>query len=504
MSRLIFIISLVIFASFVFSLEVQPLAFEKEVSPGEKIVIPLKISSEVDQKVSLTLLKYTQQEDGKHEFVEYEESRDSVSNWFAFPKEVFLRAYYSANISVEVKVPYTAKGTYVSVIMVEPEEEGAVTGITIKVRFAVLIVLRVSAPGLRQSYEIEDFEIIPDENKEPVLTVKFHNNSPLDYFASLDAAIRGPDGRTVEKVHLETGQSSSRGIAQTWLIPDARVVFSEKISKILSSGKYKVHLYVNYGDRQRIVTKSFQIDREQFNLPEPKELYLLFERPDINLHLKPRSVKTELVSVTNKGKEPVDVSVALSEIRSNYENSLLPWTTLRGKEEFSLSPGKSSKTVLTFKVPADAQEGAYYGKLVYTASKDATPIISRDFLLSLIIGEPTISATLLSFDIEKGEDQEILLSALLENNGEVHLANLKGTYEIFKPGEIVPVFSGELEPSREGWILPEEKVIMAAILEGILEEGNYILVLKVYDGEEFVMQSNKGFEIKNNIVGESE
>ena len=505
MSRLFFIISLAFLlgTSVAFSLEVQPLAFQKEVNPGDKILIPLKISSEVDQKISLKLLKYTQREDGKQEFVEYEDSRDSVLNWFAFPNTIFLRAYSSANIAVEVKIPYTARGTYVSVIMVEPEEEGAVTGITIKIRFAILIVLRVSAPGLRQTYEIEDFDIVPDENKEPVVTVKFHNNSLLDYFASIDAAIRDPNGRTVEKVHLNTGQSLNRGIAQTWLVPDANVIFSAKVSKILSSGKYKVHLYVNYGDRQRIVTKSFQIDRELFKLPEPKELYLLFGKPYISLHLKPRSVKTELVSVTNKGGEPVDVSVKLSDIKSNFKNSLLPWTTLRGKEEFLLSPGKSSKTVLTFKVPADAEEGAYYGKLVYTASKDATPIISRDFLLSLIVGKPTVSATLLSVDVERGEDQEIFLSALLKNDGEVHLAKINGTYEIFEPGEIVPTFSGELEASREGWILPEEKIIMATTLDGIPEEGTYILALKIYDDKELVMQASTELAFKNSTTEEN-
>ncbi|AKI97501.1 hypothetical protein [Kosmotoga pacifica] len=507
MTRLFFLFSfalIIIGSSIAYSLEVIPLVFQQEVNPGDSISIPVRLSSEIDQKVSLTLLKYIQREDGKQEFVEYEDTRSSVAKWFSFPDMVFLRAYVPTNIRVNVNIPYTAKGTYVSVIMVEPEEVGGVLGISIKIRFAILIVLRVSAPGLRQTYEIDEFEIVPGEEKEPVVTVKFHNNSLLDYFASIDASIRDPNGRTVEKLHLETGQSINRGLAQTWLIPDSKVTFSAKASKILVSGKYKVHLYINYGDRQRIVTKSFQIDREMFSMPEPKELYLLFDKPYVSLHLNPRSVKTELVSVTNKGGEPVDVNVDLLDISSNFENSLLSWVAVRGKDKFKLSPNKTSRTVLTFKVPSDAKEGAYYGKLVYTASKEATPIISRELLLSVVIGKPTVSATLLGIGLERDEEKEMLLSVLLKNDGKVHFSELSGTFEMIKPGEIVSTLSGELEPSREGWILPEEKIIMTSILKSILEAGNYALILKIYDAEELILQVSAEISIGNEKVEKNE
>lgn len=480
----------IIFAVPIFSISITPLVIELEGKPGDTIQSMFRIIGENDGGiVSVSVHKGWQDEEGMLDFsTEETYERNDIPNWFEIKSEVSINPYQVYDLPFTVNIPFTAKGTHAAVVLVEPDTIEAAQSLMVQIRFVLLVIIRVRTSGQRTSFEVDELDFKVNELKDQLsLEVNFENDSLMDYFISMDASIRDSNGRIVERLHMFSQQERDMGNSYTWLLPGSKIYFRRNISKIYAPGEYKIHLFINFGGKQRIVTKVLSITAEEFGFPEPKDLLLTFEHPYLGLDLKAKSVKTQLVQVKNMGKESVNVSVEQADLKENYERSLIPWIKMRGLQYFELGSGRSNRLAITFTIPKDVEEGSYYGKLVYTASDEATSIISKDFILGVTIGEPTLSATAIDFQSEL-IDNENLITLLLYNDGNTHFSDLKGNFSIVEKLSGETISSGLLEPSREEWIFPGDTVSLFGNFEGELPPNDYLVLFKIFTGNDLLIQ----------------
>lgn len=496
--KAIFILSILfIFGISAFSISVSPMVIEIEARPGDTIEDDLLIvAEEQGGPLALNVFKPVQTSDGALDYLSIEQcEQGDTPYWFTIDPEILLAPYQYITVPFSIKVPFTAKGTNVAAIMLEPDSIQAAQSLKVKVRFAILIIIRVQTSGLRETYNIKDFGFTPDEDGQPSMAVTFENDSLTDYFTNIDASIRDSDGKPVERVRLITKQSEAMGNISTWLLPGSEIVFKKELSNIFSPGDYKVHLFINFGGRQRIVSSVLTIEKEKYNFPEQEELYMIFDKPNISLSLMPRSVKTQVIEVTNKGSEAVDIIIQPAEVRENYKRSLLDWVSFRGTPNFNLKPERSNRMAITFSIPEGTEPGGYYGKLVYTASKDATPLVSKEVILGVTVGEPTLAATFLDIATEVGES-ESLITLLIKNTCNIHFENLKGTFRLINMNLGIQVAAGSLEPSRSNWVFPADTVSMFGNIIKKIEPANYLLEYEIWEGNKNIIRSSAMFVIE--------
>ena len=96
-----------------------------------------------------------------------------VSSWITL-ENYQVRVLPGAETAVKgtIQVPFSAGGTYVVVIMVEPQTQVAQQGITFRVRYAIRLNIRVNRPGLIPTCELTRFELVRGEEGEPVIRAR--------------------------------------------------------------------------------------------------------------------------------------------------------------------------------------------------------------------------------------------------------------------------------------------------------------------------------------------
>ncbi|TYB82719.1 MAG: hypothetical protein FXF54_13775 [Kosmotoga sp.] len=490
-----FCIFLFLVVSTVSALTVSPLTFKKDVNPGDNVRFTVQIVSAVDDTISIGIENYIHTEEGKAEVKPFDENTQNLKNWVDIPSEINVKARITTNLNFTVNIPLSARGTYVFAVVLEPGSTGQYQNIYFKARFAVIVLLRVQAPGLRTSYEIEEFEIVPDDNKQPMLKVKLKNNSKMDYFTIIDASVRDSERKPLEKIRLINQQVLELGRPETWILPGESIIFTGKIEEIRLPGQYYVHLFVTYDDRQRILTKTFDVEKENYLFSTPEELLLHFDNPNLVVELTPRSIKTEVIRVLNKGDKTINVELTLEDIRKNYINSMLSWINMRSENYFELASGRSAASVVTINVPQETENGAYYAKLKYTAFDGLKEISQKDFLLCALVGRVTPAATLIEAIVNNIE-YEYTSSVLIKNTGKMHISELTGTLSLYKAGSFLPSLSFALEPSHDGWILPGDSIMMVGTQTGDISDGEYTCVVEIKSGDTTVVQHSFELSIK--------
>ncbi|HRW92573.1 MAG TPA: hypothetical protein P5560_06470 [Thermotogota bacterium] len=464
------------FSSLLFAIGVEPLSVDIAGEPGSVATFNLTLSPEdQDVPVLLSLFQPFQEESGSIAYQKVDAETYPPIDWVKLPSAtVTVRANERLDVPIEVDIPFGTKGTYIVTLMVEPQTTSTSGMIVFRIRYAIRITIRVSAAGLRETATVERFEIVPDDRGEPTILVKLLNDSRLDYLASMNVSVRDSRGRLLERVPLLSEASVSSGRDSTRMYPGAAVFFLGKPEKILSPDLYKLQILARYNETQRIYSEEFQVSASEFVFPEARDLYLMFKEQNIQLDLKPRSVKTQIIEVENQSAEAVQVKVHQEDVIPNDPNSIGDWLTIRGQSEFELVPGRSNRLVATLKIPDAAKDGTYYSKIVYTAYKEQEPQVTKSVLLAVVIGsqQKEVQFTSLSFDaMPSGQG----LSTLFQNVGSIHISDCTAELGILNPVDKTMVSTAQLELSRSGWIFPGESFDLFGSPLPRLEPGEYLV-----------------------------
>ncbi len=480
-----YILSIVflLFTTFSFAqITVSPLSVEKDVRAGDEFVATINvIGGNTTQNVNIELYQMSQDFGGNFDYVEATPDNFLYSNWIEFPNSITVSPRSTTPVEVGVNIPSNAPfGTYNFILMITPEVETTGT-IGIIIRYAIRITVHVQGTVIT-SVEVEDVKVVPDEEGKPVIEATIANGSSYDLILSIEAILRDKSGRMIERLPLKSTYMEKNNITTQRVLRGNKVVFSGKPTYLLAPGDYKVNLFVNYSNRQRVFTYDINVPEEGFNFIPPTELALILDINEFSYELYPGAVKTFVVNLQNMSNQNVTVQVGGEEFASlPKDKSLLSWITLRSPSSFTVNAQRTSRIILSINVPKEVENSAYYGKIVLNAYDESGEFLSKKKVnVETVIGEVNYDVALVSSNYEKIEGIGIF-SALIKNTGERYIIP-KGSLSILdNNGVSIGVY--DLLSSSQEWLVPSQETMLIGEVP-ILEENGYRYILTIYNNEQ--------------------
>ncbi|MGY4687858.1 COG1470 family protein [Petrotoga sp. DB-2] len=472
-----------LFTTFSFAqITVSPLSVEKDVRAGEEFIATINvIGGNTTQNVNIELYQIIQNIDGNFDYVEATPDNFLYSNWIEFPNSITVSPRSTTPVDAVVSIPSNAPfGTYNFILMITPEVETSGT-IGIIIRYAIRITAHVQGTIITK-VEVEDVKVVPDEEGKPVIESTIANGSSYDLVISTEAILRDKSGRMIERLPLKSPYMENNNITAQRIIKGNKVVFSGKPKYLLAPGEYKVNLFVNYSNRQRVFTYDINVPEEGFNFTPPTELALILDNTEFSYELYPGAVKTFVINLQNMFNQNVTVQVGGEEFASlPKDRSLLSWITLRSPSSFTVNAQGTSRVILSINVPKEVENGAYYGKIVLNAYEESGEFLSQKKVnVETVIGEVNYNFELTSSNYEKIEGRGIF-SAMIKNTGERYIIP-KGSLSILdNDGVSIGVY--DFLPSSQEWLVPNQETMLIGEIP-ILEEEGYRYILTIYNNEQ--------------------
>jgi len=480
-----YIISIVflLFTTFSFAqITVSPLSVEKDVRAGENFVATINVyGGNTTQNVNIELYQLSQDLTGNFDFAKATPDTFLYSNWIEFPNSITVSPRSPTPIEVGVNIPSNAPfGTYNFILMITPEVETSGT-IGIIIRYAIRITVHVQGTVITR-VEVEDMKVVPNEEGKPLIEATIVNGSSYDLVVSTEAILRDQSGKMIERLPLKSPYMEKNNITAQRILKGNKVVFSGKPTYLLAPGDYKVNLFVNYSNRQRVVTYDINVPEEGFNFTPPTELALIVDNTEFSYKLYPGGVKTFVINLQNMSTQNVTVQVGGQEFSSlPKDRSLLSWITLRSPSSFTVNAQRTSRVTLSINVPKDVENGAYYGKIFLNAYDESGELLSQKKVnVETVIGEANYDVELVSSNYEKIDGSGIF-SVLIKNTGERYIIP-KGSLSVLdNDGVSIGVY--DLLPSTQEWLVPTQETMLIGEVP-ILEEDGYRYILTIYNNEQ--------------------
>ncbi|HXK98279.1 MAG TPA: hypothetical protein PK828_10525 [Limnochordia bacterium] len=371
---------------------VRPLILDLDLTPGDRAEFEITLTpGAAEEIVDLSFYQPIQLLDGSLNYLPADPAGFPAANWITLERNQ-VRVIPGAETSVKgtVQVPFSAGGTYVAVIMVEPQTPVAQQGITFRVRYAIRLNIRVNRPGLLTTCELTRFELVRGEDGQPVLKARLKNTSPWDYLVSGEITIRDDQRRLVERILIMAESLVGSNYTSVRLYPGYEVEMIGEITRKLTPGEYQLRGFFRYGDRGQIIhNEVIRVNEGDFNYPAADAIGVLTLEPQlIDLKLRPGKRRSQSIQIQSEVGDDAYIAVTLRDVRTEYPYSLLNWIELRNTEVL-LRARSSTRIPVTLAVPRDAVPGSYHGNLVFLTLDPETgkPVSEKVVPVSLVIGD---------------------------------------------------------------------------------------------------------------------
>ena len=488
LSAIILSFSLMILFSFtVKAIGVQPLTLDFSMSPGETEDFQLIFSSSgIAENVAISIYQCYQDYTGNLGYRLADQGSFPEMGWIELEENsVQVPGEGEVYLKGSIRVPFgTQPGSYIIILMVEPEPGKAGDGISLLVRYAVRLIVRVDGPVLRERGRINFLRLDKDENGEPLIIAGVENTSRLDYLAGVEVTIRDENRSLVERVTLRTifGVKNNRDL--TRLYPGSEVLFLGKPENYLFPGNYELRAVMSYGERGKAsFIDNIGILPGQFKEPARALNEFLSIKPEmIDFRLEPGQRLTETIEITNISRERVYIKTELLEIGED-NNSLLPWLRLYADERLVLMPRQSRKLLNILQLPLNVERGGYYALVNLKVFQDESMLnlLDEQFIpVCCLVGEDSSQEIKIKgFEFNNEGEQKFFLP--VKNTGQVHL----------KPAVKLTLWNNKEELMEEieldsadligGILFPGGEALYKGNLKKKLERGEYEALIEVKD-----------------------
>jgi len=479
---LILIFSVLFFLISFSQIGVTPLSVEKYVRPGETITETFYIlPGNTTQQVSIALFQLVQDFSGNFNYEEVDPDSFLYSSWIQYDNLVTVPAGTTTATEVKINIPMNAPfGTYNFILMITPQvETGGTIGIII--RYAIRITVHIQGTAIT-NISVENVEVIPDEEGRPKVQATVVNGSSYDLIVSMEAILRDQNNKMIERFPLKSEYMAKNNISSQRILKGNKVVFSGKPKYLLSAGDYKINLFVNYSNRQKVFTYDLTVPEEGFNFVPPTELALLLDNDEFSFELYPGAVKTFVVNLQNMSNQNVNVEVGARDFAGlPKDKSVLSWLTLRSQPSFSINSQRTSRTIISVNVPKEVEDGAYYGQIVFRACNQNEELLSEKTVnIETLIGDTIYDIDLVSTNYEIIENQGIF-SANVKNIGDRYIIS-RGTISIIdEKGVSIGIY--DLTPSNEEWLIPGQETLLIGEVPIITDE-NYRYIITLFNQDQ--------------------
>lgn len=478
---ILFFTSFLILLSFS-QITVSPLSSERTVRAGEQFTEIINVfGANTTQTVSIELYQLGQDITGNFNYVKADQSNFLYRNWVEFPNLVTVLPGASTPVEVNFSIPSNAPfGTYNFILMITPQvETGGTIGIII--RYAIRITVHIQGTAIT-NISVENVEVIPDEEGRPKVQATVVNGSSYDLIVSMEAILRDQNNKMIERFPLKSEYMAKNNISSQRILKGNKVVFSGKPKYLLSAGDYKINLFVNYSNRQKVFTYDLTVPEEGFNFVPPTELALLLDNDEFSFELYPGAVKTFVVNLQNMSNQNVNVEVGARDFAGlPKDKSVLSWLTLRSQPSFSINSQRTSRTIISVNVPKEVEDGAYYGQIVFRACNQNEELLSEKTVnIETLIGDTIYDIDLVSTNYEIIENQGIF-SANVKNIGDRYIIS-RGTISIIdEKGVSIGIY--DLTPSNEEWLIPGQETLLIGEVPIITDE-NYRYIITLFNQDQ--------------------
>ena len=479
---LIIIFSVLFFLISFSQISVTPLSVEKYVRPGETITETFYIlPGNTTQQVSIELFQLVQDFSGNFNYEEVDPDSFLYSSWIQYDNLVTVPAGTTTATEVKINIPMNAPfGTYNFILMFTPRVETS-GQLGIIIRYAIRLTIHVEGITITQ-IRIDDLEVVPNEERRPTVVTSILNDSSFDLIVSIEAVLRDQKGKIIERFPLKTQYMERNNLSAQRILKGNKVMFYGTPKYLLSPGDYKLNLFVNYSDRQKVFTFNITVPAEGFSFAPLEELALVLDQNEFSFTLYPGAVKSFVVGFQNLSNKNVTVKIGAKDFPgSDRKYSLISWLTSRSTETMVVYPQRPARAIMSISVPKDAQEGGYYGKIVLNVYDELENLLTqKEVNIELIIGKVEYDVELVSTNYEVVEGIGIF-SAVVKNIGSGYLIP-KGSLSIINSkGVSIGVY--DLVPSSEEWVVPEKEVLLLGEVPDLDISQDYSYILTIYNKE---------------------
>ncbi len=249
--------------SFAGEFAVSPMLIDMQGSPRESKEFSFTLFGKSNTNVRISFFDMNQLETGYMGFVESSvDNTEFIANWIELDNDRYrLREDESVQVNGIINIPARAAGSHQVAIMIEeevPEEERG--GISVKVRYAVVLTLSIDGRTKgRIQTSFEELTLVELEDGT-YMEGYFQNNSATDEWLFSEVQLRGEDKRLLERVQLKTQSAWQRADAGSRVFPGARVRVYGKVTKPIVGGEYNIMV------RNEFAGKSQPVYRDVFSL----------------------------------------------------------------------------------------------------------------------------------------------------------------------------------------------------------------------------------------------
>lgn len=347
---------------------VSPMLIDLEGVGRSSHEFSFNIFGKSDSNLKLELFDMSQLETGYMGFTESDlNNTENMANWVELSDTNFrVRNGETTTITGQITVPSRAAGTYLVGVMVEEDiPEGEQTGISVKIRYAVILNMRVEGSKNRRiKTEFDELVVIENEG-DLYVQGSFTNQSSIDDWLVSQVQFRDGDNRLFERVEMKSESAWQRGDQASRVFPGATVRVYGKIAKSDVAGDYNVLV------RNRFADKSQPVYRDKLRLDPIAKDEQVGESADVNelvseipaIDVLPKVVPIEIKSngtsfssfyVANNSDEEITIelpsALADLEARGIKDFQFYPAT-------LSLAPKQKSRVVLKQSHIDDADYG---------------------------------------------------------------------------------------------------------------------------------------------------
>jgi hypothetical protein len=400
---------------------VKPMTIDLELSPGRTGEFQIEVfstSPREDTPVRLSLFDAVQKEDGSMDFVDVGKNPFSASEWIRLEKTDFtVPAGETVTVRGEIFAPRGVSGMRIATIMVEPGYEKRAVGVTVRVRYAVVLRLKIKGRTVIESAKLERFGIKKLADGTPAIEAVIFNNSETDFRARGRALIQDPAGRIITSIDLTTESLERRKKDRERerrekrlrdevkeeegqrLYPGSKVAFFGRLDRPMPPGDYTVILNMRYGKRSLTTRKNITLTPEDIAslaAKKPAEDASFDIRPkSLEIKSPAGSMRSAFFSVANITEEPIKVTLSLKDIKYNLDGEAVikekgstpysssDWITLENTE-YIIRPRLSQTIPVRVKVPDGTQPGGRYSQVVVEVV-DKAGRLQKDFVEVAVI-----------------------------------------------------------------------------------------------------------------------
>lgn len=239
-------------------ISVTPMLIELEQKPNSKNSFSFYVRSTEKTNVRLRLFDMSQQVTGYMGFKELPAGKAArpMSRITLDEETLRLPAGRAIQVTGKVHLARKVRGTQLFAVMVEEERpQEKRKGISISVRYAVVVKVNVKGRRHREIGKFDELSLVREKDGTLLLTGILSNNSPQDYNVKSFAQIRGLDNRLVETIELRSKAAWQKKEKHSRIFPGARVRLMGPVRKITKAGIYRVRVLNRLGKRGQAVTR---------------------------------------------------------------------------------------------------------------------------------------------------------------------------------------------------------------------------------------------------------